>query len=145
MSLHITPSDDGELYELRAYEKITLPELHVGLNRTLAEGARHILIDLRYAWFVADPVEITMFTNFLHGTLLPNLDECDGRSVVLMQTADNNQEPQSNSRVFRDLKRTERKYDRFDIVEDLESALQLFTKQVTPRSDRDFNRQAVAA
>lgn len=145
MSLQTTFSDDGELYELRASGKITLAALHVGLHRALAGGVRHLLIDVRYAWFDADPLEITMFASFLHETLLPNLDACDGRIVVLMQMTNNNQEPQLNARVFRDLRIIERKSARFDLVEDLESALQLFTKQVTPRIGRDFNRQAVAA
>ena len=128
MSFQVTASDDGELYQLEAIGEVLLPELHVELRRALAKRARHVLIDLRHGRWDTDTVEITMFVNFLEGTLLPNLDKCTGRLVVLMHTIERDKEPE-NYQVFKELLRIEQENGHFELVDDIESALQLFAKQ----------------
>ena len=91
---------------------------------------RHVLIDLRHGRWDTDTVEITMFVNFLEGTLLPNLDKCTGRLVVLMHTIERDKEPE-NYRVFKELLRIDQENGRFELVDDIESGLRLFAKQTT--------------
>ena len=128
MGLHLSRSDDGELFQLQVNGSTSLVDIHIAIHQAIVLSSLNILIDARHALFAADAAEIATFEDFLLNSLLPQLKACRGRIVWLAHTIDDNEEP-SRQLVFQVLNDIAQGTDRLNVVSSIEDALELFSSK----------------
>lgn len=128
MSIHLSRSDDGELFQVQVNGTTSLVDIHIALHQAIVLSSLNILIDVRHALFAADAAEIATFEDFLLNSLLPQLKACRGRIVWLAHTINDNEEP-SRQLVFQVLNDIAQGTDRLNVVSSIEDALELFSSE----------------
>ena len=128
MGLHLSRSDDGELFQLQVNGSTSLVDIHIAIHQAIVLSSLNILIDARHALFAADAAEIATFEDFLLNSLLPQLKACHGRIVWLAHPIDDIAEP-SRQLVFQVLNDIAQGTDRLNVVSSIEDALELFSSK----------------